>query len=184
MPSYKEKVGLKHGIDIVLKRKDGSIKEERHYGDIKDGVKRIIRDGFFTRLIKRLRGQVCNQDLITEDGFAAVAGLILTDVAVNDFDYLAIGTGAVAADPGDSALGAETHRVAGTGTRVTTGSANDTAQLVVTFSGFAGTEAVTEIGEFNDSPGGDMLMRQVFTALNVDWDAGDSIVMTVKVQVS
>ncbi|GAI28320.1 unnamed protein product, partial [marine sediment metagenome] len=81
-------------------------------------------------------------------------------------------------------LVAETHRVAGTGTRVETAVANDTAQLVVTFSGFAGTEAVTEIGEFNADTGGDMAMRQTFAALNVDWDEGDSIVMTVKVQVS
>lgn len=184
MPGYKEKVGLKHSVDIIVHHKNGTIKEERHYGDIKDGVKRIIRDGFFTRLIKRLRGQVCNQDLITNAGFAAVAGLILTDIAVNDFDYLAIGTGVVAADVTDTTLGTETHRVAGTGTRVQTTVANDTAQLVVTFSGFAGTEAVTEIGMFNATPAGNMLMRQVFTALNVDWDEGDSIVMTVKVAVS
>ena len=184
MPAHKERVGLRHGVDIVVRRKDGTIKEERHYGDIKDGVKRKIRDGFFTRLIKRIQRKVIDQDLITSAGKAAVAGLILTDVAVNDYDYLAIGTGVVGADVGDTTLGTETHRETGTGTRVTTAVTNDTAQLVVTFSGYAGTEAVTEIGMLNAAAAGDMLMRQTFGALNVDWDQGDSIEATVKVQVS
>lgn len=185
MPTFKEKVGIRHGVDIVLKRKDGSIKDERHYGDIKDGIKRKIKDSIFTILWKKLiTKQVPMIDGITNAGKAAVAALILKDVAEDDFDWLAIGTGATAFNVAQTALVAQTHRVAGTGTRVTTAVANDTAQLVVTFSGFAGTEAVTEIGEFNLAAGGDMLMRQVFSALNVDWDAGDSIVMTSKVQVS
>lgn len=182
---FKEKIGIKHGVDIILKRKDGSIKDERHYGDIKDGVKRKIKDSIFTILWKKLITKQCVMiDGITNAGKAAVAGLILTDVAVNDFDYLAIGTGVTAFNAAQTTLVAETHRVAGTGTRVLTAVANDTAQLVVTFSGFAGTEAVTEIGEFNAAAAGDMLMRQTFAALNVDWDEGDSIVMTVKVQAS
>lgn len=187
MPSYKEKIGIRHGVDIVLKRKDGSIKDERHYGDIKDGIKRRKKDSIFTILWKKLiTKKPIMMDGITNAGKAAVAGLILTDVSVDDFDYLAIGTGVTAFDATQTALVAETHRVAGTGTRVLTAIANDTAQLVVTFSGFSGTEAVTEIGEFNADTAGDMLMRQAFGALplNVDWDEGDSIVMTVKVQAS
>jgi len=108
----------------------------------------------------------------------------LADVAEDDFDYLAIGTGTTAFNASDTSLESETHREAGTGTRGTTSVTNDTAQLVVTFSGYSGSEAVTEIGMFNDASAGDMLMRQTFSALNVDWDAGDSIQMTVKVQVS
>lgn len=187
MPTFKEKAGIKHGIDIVVKRKDGSIKDERHYGDIKDGVKRKIKDSIFTILWKKLiTKKPIMMDGITNAGKAAVAGLILKDISVNDFDWLAIGTGVTAFNAAQTTLVAETHRVAGTGTRVTTAVANDTAQLVATFSGFAGTEAVTEIGEFNLAAAGDMLMRQAFGALplNVDWDAGDSIVMTVKDQVS
>jgi len=184
MPQYKEKVGLRHGVDLVVRRKDGSIKEERHYGDIKDGVKRKIRDGFLTRLIKRIQKRAIDQDLVVSAGKAAVAGLILTDVAVDDFDYLAIGTGTTGPVAGNTTLETETHRGAGTGTRVMTVVANDTAQLVFTFSGYAGTEAVTEIGMLNAAAAGDMLMRQTFAALNVDWDEGDSIEATVKVQVS
>lgn len=181
---FKERVGLKHGVDIIVRRKDGSIKEERHYGDIKDGVKRKIRDGFFTRLIKRIQKKGIDQDLVVSAGKAAAAGLILTDVSVNDFDYLAIGTGTTGPVAGNTTLETETHRGAGTGTRVTTAVTDDTAQLVFTFSGYAGTEAVTEIGMFNAAAAGDMLMRQTFAALNVDWDKGDSIQATVKVQAS
>lgn len=179
-----EKAKLRHGVDLVVRRKDGTIKEERHYGDIKDGVKRKIRDGFFTRIIKRIQKKGIDQDLVVSAGKAAVAGLILTDVSVNDFDYLAIGTGTTGPVAGNTTLETETHRVAGTGTRVTTTVTDDTAQLVVTFSGFSGTETVTEIGMFNAAAAGDMLMRQTFSALNVDWDKGDSIETTVKTQVS
>ena len=184
MPQYKEKVGLRHGVDIIVRRKDGSIKDERHYGDIKDGVKRKIRDGFFTRLIKKLSAKPIDSDMVMNAGKAAIAGLILTDVSVNDFDYLAIGTGTTAPVATQTTLVTETHRGAGTGTRVVTAVANDTAQLVFSFSGYSGTEAVTEIGMLNAAAAGDMLMRQTFAALNVDWDEGDSIDMTVKVQVS
>lgn len=182
---FKEKVGIRHGIDIVVLRKDGSVKDERHYGDIKDGIRRKIRDSIFLILWKKLVTKQCVMiDGIANTGKAAVAGLILNDVSVEDFDWLAIGTGVTAFNATQTALIAETHRVAGVGTRVQTTVANDTAQLVVTFSGFTGEEAVTEIGEFNAAAAGDMLMRQTFSALNVDWDEGDSIVMTVKVQVS
>lgn len=181
---FKEKIGLRHGVDLVVHRKDGSIKDERHYGDIKDGVKRKIRDSFFTRLIKRIQKKAIDQDLVVSAGKAAVAGLILTDVSVDDFGYLAIGTGTTGPVAGNTALETETHRVAGTGTRQTTAVADDTAQLVATFSGFSGTEAVTEIGMFNADAAGDMAMRQTFSPLNVDWDKGDSIETTVKIQVS
>lgn len=184
MPVHKERTGLKHGVDIVVRRKDGTIKDERHYGDIKDGVKRKIRDGFFTRLIKRIQKKAIDQDLVVSAGKAAVAGLILTDVSVDDYDYLAIGTGTTGPVAGNTTLETETHRGAGTGTRVTTTVTDDTAQLIFTFTGYAGTEAVTEIGMFNAAVAGDMLMRQTFATLNVDWDAGDSIQMTVKIQVS
>ena len=163
-PAYKEKIGLRYGIDLVVRRKDGSIKQELHLGNIQDGV-------------KREKGHT-----ITDAGLASIAGLILTDVTEADYDYLAIGTGTTAAAAADTALGYETHRAAGTGTLVTTTITNDTAQLVVTFSGYTGTEAVTEIGMFNASTGGDMFMRQTHAALNINWDAGDSYQATVKIQ--
>jgi len=121
---------------------------------------------------------------ITAAGLKAVAGLILSDVAVDGFDWLAIGTGTTPFDKAQTALVAETHREAGTGTRTTTTETDDTAQLVATFGGYSGAEAITEIGMFNAASGGDMLMRQVFDPLNVNWSAGDSIEVTVRIQVS
>lgn len=165
-PAFKEKIGLRYGIDLVVRRKDGSVKRELHLGNIEDGV-------------KREKGHT-----ITNAGLAAVAALILSDVAEDTYDHLAIGTGTTPADVTDTTLEAETHREAGTGTRVTTTVTDDTAQLVATFSGYAGSEAVTEIGMLNAAAVGDLLMRQVHAALNIDWAAGDSYEATVKIQVS
>ena len=181
---FNEKIKITHGIDLIVRRKDGSIKDERHYGDIKDGVKRKIKDGFFTRLYKRLTKKCIMVDGITNAGKAAMAGLDLKDISVNDFDWLAIGTGTTGFLATQTTLVTETHREAGTGTRVMTTVANDTAQLVATFSGYSGTEAITEIGKFNAVSGGDMQMRQTFAAFNMDWDQGDNLGATVKVQYS
>lgn len=126
------------------------------------------------------------KNLITNAGLAAVAGLVLTDVSVNDFDYIAIGTGTTAANAADTALETEIttnggQRAAGTGTRVTTTQTNDTAQLVVTFN-FTGSFAVTEAGMLNAGASGDLLCRQVFAAINVV--SSDSLQVTWKIQVS
>jgi limonene-1,2-epoxide hydrolase len=120
-------------------------------------------------------------DLIVNAGLAEVAALLLADVSGTAFDYIAIGTGTTAPSASDTALEFETHRVAATGSRVTTNVTDDTAQLVATFSGYSGTEAITEAGVFNAAAGGIMLCRQTFNALNVDWDAGDSVEITEKI---
>lgn len=122
----------------------------------------------------------------TNAGFAEVAGLITSDVGGTAFDYIAIGTGTNAAAATDTALQTEIstnggERAAGTGTRTTTTVANDTMQLVVTFT-FTGSFAVTESGVFNDASAGTMLARQVFSAINVI--SGDSLQITWKVAVS
>ena len=144
-------------IELVVRGKDGHIKDVR-----------------------------CVKNLVVDAGLAAVAGLILTDVSVNDFDYIAVGTGTVAPAAGDTALGAEIvdsglARAAATGTRITTTKTNDTAQLQLTFS-VTGTKAVTEAGMFNAASSGDMLARQTFSAVNVV--NGDSLTITWKIQVS
>lgn len=116
-------------------------------------------------------------------GFAEIAGLMLLDVTGQTaFDYTAIGTGTTAHSPTQETLVTETHREAGTGTRVETTVANDTAQLEYTFSGYGGSEAVTESGVFNADTAGVMLCRQTFDPLNIDWDAGDTLKVTWKVQ--
>ena len=123
---------------------------------------------------------------ITNVGFAEVAGLILTDVGGTPFDYIAIGTGTDAFDPTQTALISEVIRKAGSGSKTTTSVTDDTAQLVTTFSsadGLSGSHSITESGVFNASSGGTMLCRQVFSALNIDWDAGDTLQVTWKIQI-
>lgn len=98
---------------------------------------------------------------------------------------IAIGTGTVAAAAGDTALGTEITtgggaRGAATVTNVTTTTTNDTEQWVKTFS-FTASFAVTEEGLLdNNTSGGNLLARQVFSAVNVV--SGDSLQITHKVQ--
>ena len=133
------------------------------------------------------------EDLITTAGKAAVAALILNDVAEDDFDWIAIGSDNTAPAAGNTALAGENIRAAAVGTRVTTSVANDTAQLVYTFSSgvpaglngtSTGTQAIDESGVLNLATAGELLCRQTFGALNIDWDGGDSLQITWKIQVS
>jgi len=145
--------------------------------------------GWFT--LKHIRaGNIIEErtidNTVVNTGRAQVAGLLLTDVGGTAFDYIAIGTGTTAAAVTDTTLGTEIttgggERTAGTGTRVTTSVANDTAQLVVTFT-FTGSFAVTESGVLNAGVAGVLLSRQTFGAINVV--SGDSIEVTWKIQVS
>ena len=136
------------------------------------------------------------EDLITNAGMAAVAGLLLKDITtISGFEYVAIGSDSTAADVTDTVLAGEWKRAAATGTRVTTSVTNDTAQLVYVFASgkpaglngtSTGTRAIDESGVFNSPTAGQLqlLCRQTFGALNIDWDGGDSLQITWKVQVS
>jgi len=150
-----ERLGLRGELEILLLDKDGRIKDRR-----------ILKN------------------IIVNVGLAQVAGLI-NGVVTTPFKYIAIGTGTAAPAATDTALQYETHReLAEVIDRVTTTVTNDTARLERTFSGYTGTEAVTESGVFDASAAGNMLCRQTFAAINVNWGAGDSIKVTWKIQVS
>jgi hypothetical protein len=73
------------------------------------------------------------------------------------------------------------QRASATRTQVTTTVTNDTAQYAVTWT-FTGSFAVTECGVLNNSVGGTLLARQVFSAINVI--SGDTLSITYKVAVS
>lgn len=152
---------------------------------IRDSVKAVLRDKHGNEKMIVNTGWRSHKCL-TNVGFAAVAGLILVDVGGTAFDYIAIGTGTTGAVAADEALEAEVKRKAGTGTRVETDVANDTAQLVATFAAadtLSGIDNITEVGMLNAAADGDLLMRQTFTAIPCNWDTGDTLEMTVKVQV-
>jgi len=157
----KEKAGLVDSIELVCRRKDGSIK---------------------------WRGEPKEGNSITNTGMAQVAGLILTDVGGTAFDYVGIGDSGAAENPAHTDLQAATNkkRKIATGTRVTTTQTNDTAQLVATFSSgdtLSGTWNVQEAGVFTALSAGVMLFRKIFAAKSCDWDAGDTLEVTAKCQV-
>jgi len=160
----KEPMQIRDRMTAVVRTKDGKIK-------LDENGRPMIRDTGWS------------PNGITNAGFAEIAGLLLVDVGGTAFDYIAIGTGTTAFDATQTALVAETHREAGTGSRVTTAVTNDTAQLVRTFSGYSGSEAITESGVFNAASGGTMLCRQTFAALNIDWGAGDTLQITWRIRV-
>lgn len=124
-------------------------------------------------------------------GMANMAGLLVADVGGTGYDYIAIGTGVTGALVGDHQLETQIGvRQLTTGTRVTTIETNDTAQWVAIFSkAIDGTltgaaVSVTEVGVFfhlsNDNT---MLFRQTFAAEVMNWDAGDTLQMTCKMQI-
>ncbi|MCD6255588.1 MAG: hypothetical protein J7J44_04865 [Deltaproteobacteria bacterium] len=152
---FREKIKVKGELELVVFDKYGNVKDRRHI-----------------------------KNVITDVGKAQVAGLI-NGAVTTQFKYIAIGTGTTAASSSDTALETETHReLADTLDRVTTTVTNDTARLIKTFSGYTGSESITESGVFDASTGGNMLCRRTFSALNIDWDAGDSLQITWKIQVT
>jgi hypothetical protein len=122
-----------------------------------------------------------NHNLITNVGHAAANARMSGQGSYSTFVNLAIGTGTTAASATDTALQAEITtaggaRGAATATQVTTTVANDTTQLVKTWT-FSGSFAVTEEGILdNASTGGSLLARQVFAVVNVA--SGDSLQIT------
>lgn len=179
---------LKQNVDYVLRDKDGNLKSLFQPNAL--GI-RLMKAGILSpRTIKvpflfgNYASQMTISNLVTDAGKAGVAGLI-NGVVTNFFEYIAIGTGAVAPAAGDTALGAEIStgggaRAAGTTSRVTTDVTNDTAQVVVTFN-FTSTFAVTESGVLDSAAAGTLLARQTFSAINVV--NGDSLQVTWKFDV-
>lgn len=124
-------------------------------------------------------------NLITNAGAAGVASRINGSGGEAAFTYIAVGTGATAANVADTTLQTETatsglSRASATVSRVTTDVTNDSARLVLSFS-VSGTVAVTESGVLNASSVGTLLCRQVFSAVNVV--NGDTLQVTWTIDV-
>jgi len=123
---------------------------------------------------------------ITNAGFAEVAKLIGSGLGGTAFGYVAIGTGTTAYDATQTTLVTETARKSASVSNETTTVTGDTVQFQATFSsadGLSGSDAIAESGVFNASSGGTMLCRQTFSVLNINWDAGDTLTVTWKVQI-
>jgi hypothetical protein len=108
--------------------------------------------------LARSTGWISN--IITNAGKAQVA-LLMGDASAVPFTYLAVGTSSTAVAATDTTLGAEIvdtglARAAATVSRVTTTVANDTLQLVYTWTA-SGSKTVEEAGIFNAASAGTML---------------------------
>jgi len=122
---------------------------------------------------------------ITTVGIREVAGLI-NEVTSGGFKWIGLGsssTSALAADTDLKAVisAAGLARAAATCTRTITTTANDTAQLVHTFTA-TNTQAVKEAAIFDAASSGIMLARQTFTAKNME--NTDTLQVTYKVKVA
>lgn len=105
------------------------------------------------------------ENVITNTGLAAMAGLVGNTGSIAAFTYLGVGTSTTAASASQSALVAEIStlglsRGSATVTRSTTTQTNDTLQLDKTWSAL-GSVTVEEIGVFNALSAGIMLARKV-----------------------
>lgn len=92
---------------------------------------------------------------------------------LNQFAYCAIGTSTTAASASDTALGTE---VARSSVITPTNPDGNTLQFSATFGPGVGTGAITESGLLDASSVGDLLARQVFSAVNKA--SGDSLTVT------
>lgn len=134
----------------------------------------------------KLKDREVKKNLITNVGFAELANLAGSVSTPAAFTYLAIGTGTTAAAVTDTTLVTESTadglgRAAATLTRTTTTVANDTLQLVKTFT-YSGSSlvAIKEYGVFNASSSGILLSRTVgANAKNLE-ESGETLVLTYK----
>ena len=125
--------------------------------------------------------------MITDAGLAAIIRLVFAGLTEDKFGYIAIGTGTTSESPSDTALEAEIARKAASVSQTTTNVNGDTALLEATFSsadGLSGTHNVSEAGVFNASTGGILLARKVFSAVPINWDAGDTLTIRYYIQMT
>jgi len=101
----------------------------------------------------------------------------MKDTTETAMSHMAIGSNNTAAAAGDTALGAELGRVALASASATSAVVTYTA----TFPAGTGTGAVVEAGIFNNSTGGTMLCRTVFSVVNKGADDAMSVTWTVTI---
>lgn len=102
----------------------------------------------------------------------------MVGTAASIMSHMAIGSGTTAAAAGDTTLGTELGRVT-----LTSGTASGAvATYVASFPAGTGTGAVTEAGILNNSSGGTLLCRTVFSVVNKG--ANDAMTITWQITVS
>ena len=112
-----------------------------------------------------------SENLVTNAGLAAIAGLVGNTGSITAFTYLAVGTSSTAAAASQTTLVAEITdtglaRASATVSRSTTTATNDTLQFDYVWTA-SGSKSILEVGVFNASSGGTMLARKVITQVDV-----------------
>jgi hypothetical protein len=126
--------------------------------------------------IKETRS-VKNLVLTTGKTFIAASMLKTTTNSPVAMSHMAIGSGTTAAAIGNTAMETQLARVS----LATATSSGAVVTYTASFPAGTGTGAVTEAGIFNNSSGGDMLCRTVFSVVNKGTDDAMSITWTVTV---
>jgi hypothetical protein len=131
------------------------------------------------RLIIEINDEVVQEvdNLVVTAGKNYVASRI-KDASATAMSHMAVGTNNTAAAAGQTALSAETARVALTSTTVST----NTVTYAATFGAGTGTGALVEAGILNASSSGTMLCRTVYTTVNKG--SSDSMTVTWVITVS
>ena len=117
------------------------------------------------------------KNLVVDTGLAFIASR-MKDATATAMSHMAIGTGSTAAASGNTTLGTESARQALTSTTVN----NNAVSYVASFAAGTGTGAITEAGILNNSTGGTLLCRTVFSVVNKG--ASDSMTITWTITIS
>lgn len=149
-----ENLKLSGQLNIVLKDKDGNVKDEREV-----------------------------KNLVVNSGLAYIASrMVGTSKSV--MSHMALGSGTTAAAAGQTDLVTMLGSREALDSTTISGTNNEKVVYVSTFEAGDATGAVTEAGIFNASTAGDMLCRTVFAVVNKQADDTMSITWTITLSAS
>lgn len=149
-----EKLKLSGQLSIVLKDKNGNIKDER--------------------LVK---------NLVVNSGLAYITSrMVGTDKSV--MSHMGLGSSTTAADATQTDLVSILGSREALDSSTVSGTNNEKVVYVASFEPGDATGAVTEAGIFNAATGGDMLCRTVFAVVNKQSDDSISVTWTITLSAS
>jgi hypothetical protein len=145
---------------------------------LKGTLQLVLRDEY-----GNIKLDVLEENRVVDAGLAHIASR-LKDATAGVMTHMAVGTSNANDNDTQTALTTEVARVAfdSAPTLVTTNVSNDSIQFVATFPAGTGTGALVEAGVLNNSTGGTMLCRTIFSVINKG--ALDSLTITWKVIVA
>lgn len=144
-----EDLKVKGRLNIVLRDKDGNVKDERE-------VDNLVVNAGLAYIISRMVG-----------------------TAKSVMSHMALGSGTTAAAAGQTDLVSLLGAREALDSTTIAGANNNQVVYVSSFEAGDATGAVTEAGIFNDSSAGDMLCRTVFAVVNKAADDAMTVTWTI-----